>query len=121
MNSCGSKALRQFAPFSSFNFYPSSFLELFYVNISIAECFQVWQFHLMQLEGQLGRTFLEVLSSQPVFLLFYDMLATSKSSTASDECLQSPFKVLTVTVVLLPQPSIHQARFSLQNFLDYNC
>ena len=30
------------------------------------------------------------------------MFAASKSCTASDEYLQSPFKVLTVTVVLLP-------------------
>ena len=47
---------------------------------------------------------------------FPSMFATSKSSTASDECLQSPFKVLTVTGALLP--SIVQASFSLQNFLD---
>ena len=33
---------------------------------------------------------------------FPSMFATSKSSSASDECLQSPFKVLIVTVVFLP-------------------
>ena len=33
---------------------------------------------------------------------FSSMFATSKSFTASDECLQSPFKVLTVTGAFLP-------------------
>ena len=45
---------------------------------------------------------------------FPSIFATSKSSTASDECLQSPFKVLTVTV------SILQARFSVQTSLTAN-
>ena len=38
-----------------------------------------------------------ILGSVIQSVCFPSMFATSKSSTASDECLQPPFKVLTVT------------------------
>ena len=51
---------------------------------------------------------------------FPSIFATSKSSTASDECLQSPFKVLTVTVVLSPPTFNSSSKVFCTNFLDCN-
>ena len=110
MTYCSSKSLRQFAPISSFT---SKFLFIFISGIILCKYFHCWMFSGVPISSDTtGRSSWENILGRVIqSACFPSTFATSKSSTTSDECFQSPFKVLTVILCFYLLPSILKQGF----------
>ena len=103
---------RQFALVSNFT---SKFLFTFISGIILCKYSHCWIFPGLAISSDTtGRSFLENILGNTILSMFF--ANHSEPSYVNDECLQSPFKVSTVTVVFMPSTFNSSSRFVSTEF-----